>query len=145
MTTLVKNVLVWQWEDDFRPGPAGYGETFSGWAKPGWIVIDVFGLIDSVGFVGSPPTTCTNVIDGEGQTVVPGLIDSHIHVAGYGESLYFLQLGLCKSIDMLQEALKTHNEMHADLPWIQGTHWEQEELGKYVNIYGFRVCLEGYI
>ncbi|MCJ7794129.1 amidohydrolase family protein, partial [Candidatus Bathyarchaeota archaeon] len=48
----------------------------------------------------------TRVISLDGKTVVPGLIDTHIHVADFGRCLLWLDLTSAESIKELQNLLK---------------------------------------
>ncbi len=66
-------------------------------------------------------------IDGEGRTVVPGLIDAHGHVMGLGNSLLQANLVGARSVD---EAVERLVEFEAQLPdgaWLQGRGWDQNE------------------
>ena len=51
-------------------------------------------------------TEKTKVLNFEGKTVVPGLIDTHIHIADYGRCLMWLDLTPAQSISDLQNMLK---------------------------------------
>ena len=75
------------------------------------------------------------IIDANNQLVIPGLMDSHIHVAMLGESKNFLNLKSCQSISDLQEQLKNHCEKYKDLSWIIGVNWDQTDFGRYPNRY----------
>ena len=48
----------------------------------------------------------TRVLHLEEKTVLPGLIDTHIHVADYGRCLLWLDLTSAKSIADLQQQIK---------------------------------------
>lgn len=65
------------------------------------------------------------IIDGEGKTLLPGLIDAHGHVMGLG--FQELQVNLA-GIPTLEETLKKvgeYAEANPDLEWIQGRGWNQ--------------------
>ena len=65
----------------------------------------------------------THVINLEGKTVVPGLIDTHVHVADFGRCLMWLDLTTAQSIDELQNMLKTKAEQTSPGRWIIGRGW----------------------
>ncbi|MDZ7756666.1 amidohydrolase [Rhodohalobacter sp.] len=66
-----------------------------------------------------------NLIDGEGRTLIPGLIDAHTHVMGLG----YQQLDVdVQGVDSLEETLEIigqYAEDNPDLEWIQGRGWNQ--------------------
>lgn len=64
-------------------------------------------------------------IDARNQLILPGLMDSHIHVSGTGESVAFLDLKECRSIEQLVSAVERHIAEHADISWIIGVNWDQ--------------------
>ena len=141
--TLLQNCLIWKWNDTISlASDSPHKETIEGSASNGWILIDEDGRISVVGLSGTkdsekPPCgEDIQVLDGCGQLIVPGLVDSHIHVAGFGESLSFVQLGECTSISKLQEKLITANvssDSSSHDTFLVGTHWDQEKLGRYPN------------
>lgn len=61
------------------------------------------------------------VIDGRSRLLLPGLVDSHIHVGLLGESRYFVDLSSCYSMDELLSTLRRHIALHAEhVNWIIG-------------------------
>lgn len=66
------------------------------------------------------------IIDLNGKVVLPGFIDSHVHLDSLGLYLNMLDLRGVKSINELKERLKTYVEQNRDLPWILGHGWDQE-------------------
>jgi predicted amidohydrolase YtcJ len=67
----------------------------------------------------------TQVIDLQGKTVVPGLIDSHIHVGDFGKFLTWLDLKDTNSIRELQKKLQEHVQKIPKGRWIIGSGWNQ--------------------
>lgn len=67
----------------------------------------------------------TLVLNFEGKTVLPGLIDTHIHVADYGRCLMWLDLTSAKSIADLQELLKEKAKYTPQGKWIIGQGWNE--------------------
>eukprot|EP00741_Cyanophora_paradoxa_P013107 tig00020675_g12660.t1 len=65
------------------------------------------------------------VLDVPDLFVVPGFIDSHIHVHMYGEHLENVDLTGCASIGELQARLRARAASSAT-PWICGFGWEQD-------------------
>src|SRR5262245_1901139 len=67
----------------------------------------------------------TRKIDLQGKTVIPGLIDAHLHLAGIGEALENLDL---KGIASPEEVVKRVEEAAARTApggWILGRGWDQ--------------------
>ncbi len=67
----------------------------------------------------------TTVMDLEGKTVLPGLIDTHIHVADYGRCLMWLDLTPAKSISELQTLIKEKAKTLFSGQWIIGQGWNE--------------------
>lgn len=69
----------------------------------------------------------TRVIDLEGRTLMPGLIDTHVHVVGYGFSFEAIDLLGIPSLEKLVEKCERHireNEI-PDGTWILGRGFDQ--------------------
>lgn len=67
----------------------------------------------------------TRIINLNGKTVVPGLIDSHIHVADFGEFLTWLDLNDIDSIKELQRRLQERAQKIPQGRWVIGSGWDQ--------------------
>ena len=67
----------------------------------------------------------TRRIDAKGSTILPGLIDSHVHMRALGESLDSLDLRGAKSAEEI--AAIVHRASLASKPgqWIRGRAWDQ--------------------
>ena len=65
----------------------------------------------------------TKVVNVEGKTVVPGLIDTHIHVADFGRCLMWLDLTNVQSIAKLQNIVKEKAAQTPSGKWIIGRGW----------------------
>ena len=66
------------------------------------------------------------MINGEGRTVLPGLIDAHGHVLGLGFSALQLDLVGTRSLDDMKQRLRAYTAAHPETRWIQGRGWNQE-------------------
>lgn len=65
------------------------------------------------------------VINGQGQTMLPGLIDAHGHVLGYGHSLLRVDLvNTFSEIDAVNRTI-SYSKKNPSLEWIQGRGWNQ--------------------
>lgn len=64
-------------------------------------------------------------IDGEGRTVLPGLIDAHAHVYGYGLLKNNLDLAGTPSVDNAVARIAAYAESKPHRRWILGRGWNQ--------------------
>jgi predicted amidohydrolase YtcJ len=62
--------------------------------------------------------------DGQGKTLLPGLIDAHGHIIGLGNNLVELDLRGVKSIEEVGEKLNAYAEQYQG-QWIVGRGWDQ--------------------
>ena len=65
----------------------------------------------------------TAVIDLGGKLVLPGLIDSHIHLLEGALQLHHVKLDEARSLQEMLDLVKAYAEKNPDLPWIQGMGW----------------------
>ncbi len=65
-------------------------------------------------------------LDGKGQFLIPGLIDSHGHVMGLGFSALTLDLTDTRSLGEALARIAAYAKAHPDRPWILGRGWNQE-------------------
>jgi predicted amidohydrolase YtcJ len=72
----------------------------------------------------------TKVIDAKNKTVVPGFVDCHVHMTGFGWSLQTLDLRNVKSIKEMQQKLQEHAEKNPEKGWILGGRWDQEKFAE---------------
>lgn len=70
----------------------------------------------------------TKVLRLDGKTVLPGLIDTHIHVADYGRMLLWIDLTPAQSIPDLQALLKQKAAQTSAGKWIIGQGWNENRL-----------------
>ncbi|TCD06899.1 amidohydrolase [Erythrobacteraceae bacterium CFH 75059] len=72
-------------------------------------------------------------IDGGGRTMIPGMIDSHVHVMGIGFGALTLDLSSTSSLEEALQAIRTFAAENPDRPWILGRGWNQErwKLGRF--------------
>lgn len=69
----------------------------------------------------------TKVVDAKNRTVVPGFIDCHVHMTGFGWSLQNLDLRNVSSIKELQHKLREYAEKNSNKTWLIGGRWDQEK------------------
>lgn len=66
------------------------------------------------------------IIDLEGQTVIPGLNDSHLHMTMIGEAMNSCELGSAKSIDDVIRLGREFLEKNPDTKVLNGRGWNQD-------------------
>lgn len=71
------------------------------------------------------PKEGIKIINGQGNTLLPGLIDAHGHVLSYGLSLMQVNLnGVLSEEKAVQRAIEFHQE-NKDSQWLLGRGWNQ--------------------
>ena len=72
-----------------------------------------------------PSSNDVIVIDGQGQTMLPGLIDAHGHVLGYGHSLLRVDLvDTASETDAVNRTI-SYNQDNPSISWVLGRGWNQ--------------------
>ncbi len=64
-------------------------------------------------------------IDGQGQTLLPGLIDSHGHLLGLGNNLQQIDLRNIESLEDSLELINAYSKSHGKKRWLTGRGWNQ--------------------
>jgi len=68
-------------------------------------------------------------MDGEGQVMLPGMIDAHVHVMGIGFGELTLDLSDTNSLEEALAKIAQFAEDNPGRPWILGRGWNQERWG----------------
>jgi predicted amidohydrolase YtcJ len=78
----------------------------------------------------------TKVINLEGKTVVPGLIDTHVHVADFGRMLTWVDLTGVKSIQEMKSRIQKRAQKVPRGKWIIGHRWDPTSFAekRYPNL-----------
>ena len=73
--------------------------------------------------------------DGKGQTLMPGIVDSHGHVMGVGFQALTLDLSAARSLTEAQAMITAYVQRYPDRKWVIGRGWNQESwgLGRFPN------------
>jgi predicted amidohydrolase YtcJ len=65
----------------------------------------------------------TRIIDAKGHMVLPGFVDSHVHMMAGAALLEQISLHDAKSIDDFQKKIKDYADAHPEKEWIRGMGW----------------------
>lgn len=65
-------------------------------------------------------------VDGKGQILMPGLIDSHVHIMEIGFAALTLDLSDTRSLAEALARIAAYAKAHPDRPWVIGRGWNQE-------------------
>ena len=68
-------------------------------------------------------------LDGEGQVMIPGMIDAHVHVMDIGFAALTLDLSDTTSLEDALAKIKAFADENPGRPWILGRGWNQEKWG----------------
>ena len=118
MSLLIKNATFWKWDtpvSDATPQSCAHSIISKKWiavSKDGKFVFPddddaVLPVMEEQAY-----DTC---IDAAGRLLLPGLIDAHIHVSMTGESIHFVDLKECRSIEQLVQTVEQHIQKHGEL------------------------------
>lgn len=79
----------------------------------------------------------TRVINLGGRTVIPGLVDTHIHVIDYGKFLAWIDLKEVSSIKEMQSKIRNRVQNVPKGRWIIGNGWDQDRFveKRYPNLH----------
>jgi predicted amidohydrolase YtcJ len=72
----------------------------------------------------------TKVIRLEGKTVLPGFIDTHIHIVDFGRLLTWLDLSYVRSIKEMQNSLSSRIQKTPKSKWVIGRGWNQNQFAE---------------
>jgi predicted amidohydrolase YtcJ len=72
-----------------------------------------------------PVDSTMTVIDGQGKTLLPGLIDAHGHILNYGLSLLRVDMAGTRSEQEAVQRVIDFQQANPGLQWIQGRGWNQ--------------------
>lgn len=94
------------------------------------LVFDDDGIITHTLERGEPrPEGVEFAVDGAGQVMLPGMIDSHVHVGGIGFAAMTLDLSQTASLEEALQKIAQFAEENPGRPWILGGGWNQEKWG----------------
>jgi predicted amidohydrolase YtcJ len=68
----------------------------------------------------------TRMINAKNKTVVPGFVDCHVHMTGFGQFLQTLELRNASSIQEIQHKLREYRRKNPEKRWVLGGRWDQE-------------------
>ena len=130
MSLLIKNATIWEWitpAAELTPTSCAYRIVQKRWVgvrKDGRFIIPDG---DSSAISSDLPNESeyTACIDASGKLILPGLMDAHIHTSMTGESMHFIDLSHCSSIQQLVDTLEAHIRSRKDSSWVIGVNWDQ--------------------
>jgi predicted amidohydrolase YtcJ len=72
----------------------------------------------------------TTVIDAKNKTIVPGFVDCHVHMTGFGQFLQTLNLRNVESVREMQQKLREYAQKDPEKSWILGGRWDQDKFAE---------------
>jgi predicted amidohydrolase YtcJ len=72
----------------------------------------------------------TEVVNAKGKSIVPGFVDCHVHMTGFGRALETIDLRDVRSIREMKEKLREYAEGNPNREWILGGRWDQERFAE---------------
>jgi len=72
----------------------------------------------------------TTVIDAKNKTIVPGFVDCHVHMTGFGQFLQTLNLRNVESVKEMQQKMRKYAQKNSEKSWILGGRWDQDKFAE---------------
>jgi len=72
----------------------------------------------------------TRVIDAKNKTVIPGFVDCHVHMTGFGQFLQTLDLRNVESVKEMRRKLREYVQKNPEKSWILGGRWDQDKFAE---------------
>jgi predicted amidohydrolase YtcJ len=72
----------------------------------------------------------TKVIHAKNKTIVPGFVDCHVHMTGFGQFLHTLNLRNAESVKEMQQKLRKYAQKNSEKSWILGGRWDQDKFAE---------------
>jgi len=72
----------------------------------------------------------TRVIDAKSKTIVPGFVDCHVHMTGFGQFLQTLNLRNVESVKEMHQKLREYVQKNSEKAWILGGRWDQDKFAE---------------
>jgi len=95
----------------------------------GMVVDDEGRIVELLDFGDRPTVAIAYYEDMGGRVVVPGMVDSHVHVMGLGLSKMTLDLSQTRSLEEAQQLIAEYAQRFPNRPWLVGRGWNQETWG----------------
>jgi len=95
----------------------------------GMMVDDEGRIVELLDFGDRPTVAIDYYEDMGGRVVVPGMVDSHVHVMGLGLSKMTLDLSQTRSLEEAQQLIAEYAQRFPNRPWLVGRGWNQETWG----------------
>ncbi len=94
------------------------------------MVIDEDGrILQLLDFGDEPEVAIDYYEDMDGAVIVPGFVDSHVHVMGLGLASLILDLSATQSLAEAQAMVAAYDAAYPNRPWIIGRGWNHETWG----------------
>jgi len=68
-----------------------------------------------------------NIIDLNGNTLIPGMSDSHMHMYAYCQNQALVDLSSCRSLDEMISIMKSKTDLTPEGKWIKGVNFDQSK------------------
>lgn len=72
----------------------------------------------------------TRVIDAKNKTIVPGFVDCHVHMTGFGQFLHTLDMRNVESMKEMQRKMRKYVQKNPERSWILGGRWDQDKFAE---------------